>query len=691
MNVAVVTGSGKRRVGSHVVEALAERGYTVVVHYNTSGGEANQLADQVKGLALQADLAIEDDVKRLSAKVLQQLGRIDVLVNCAAVWQRKELEQVTAADVLEIGKARRLTGGLFHTAFQRAAPIVPRPLRLEADERTAADGAVLRAPDAQALAALADALRAAGVEAVAVCFVNSYVDDANERAAAEALRALLPGVPVSQSAALVRERGEFERTSTCVLNAYLTPMMAGYLDTLRGQLAERDIAAPVNIMGSNGGAMTLAVAAGRVAGTFLSGPVGGVSGAIRVAERAGVRDIITFDMGGTSTDVALIHDLMPRMSHDNQVDAYPLQMPQMDIHAIGAGGGSVVWVGEDGTLQIGPRSAGAVPGPACYGRGGEEPTISDANLLLGRLPVDRPLAGGLMLDRSRAEAAFRTVASRLGVDDVVSLADSALRIAVAKMAGAVREVSVHRGFDPRDFALVGFGGAGPMHVFHVADELSIPRVMIPRLPGHLCALGQMLADHRLDAVAVWGGPLGSLAIEALKERARALQEVAARQLETDGMPHARQRHDFALDMRYVGQSFTLSIPWNAADADWTPLRAAFDARHRETFGYASARNEVEIVNVRLVSLGIVDKPALRFEPEAGASLVEHRQVWFDGWTQCPVHARDRLPAGAALAGPAVLEEAGGTTVIPPGWTAVVHEGGALLCEATGNRSTGAAG
>ncbi len=583
-------------------------------------------------------------------------------------------------DVFEIGKARRLVGGLFDTEWTRLPALVPRDLRIEVPERIAADGAVQVAAQTIDFGPIATEFRRRGICSVAVAFINSYVNDVNEAHAAEALKKLMPEAMVSHSAALVRERGEFERTSTCVLNAYLTPLMVEYLETLTAALRERGVTAPVNIMGSNGGAMTLAEAARRVAGTFLSGPVGGVSGAIRVAEVAGLRDIITFDMGGTSTDVALVHGLSARMSFDNQIDAYPLQMPQLDIHAIGAGGGSVIWLGPDATLQIGPRSAGAVPGPACYGQGGTEPTISDANLILGRLPVARPLAGGLMLDRKLAEDAFRRVANRMGTTDIVALADGALRIAVAKMAGAVREVSVHRGFDPRDFALVGFGGAGPMHVFQVAEELGIPQVMIPRLPGHLCALGQMLADLRRDAVAVWGGKLSALRLDDLKARAASLREQAERQLRADGVEPQRQRHEFTLDIRYVGQSFTLPIPWNPGNADWTPVREAFDARHRETFGYAAADNDVEIATVRLVSLGVVDKPELKFNPEgAGDALLERRQVWFSGWVECPVYQRDAMRAGHAFQGPAIVEEAGGTSVLPPGWTARVHEGGALIC------------
>jgi N-methylhydantoinase A len=583
-------------------------------------------------------------------------------------------------DVLEIGKTRRLTGGLFDAAWVRPRPIVERELRLEVPERVAADGSVLRAVSRDDLAQVSGVLGDAGIETVAVCFLNSYRNDENEAGAVEALRALLPGIPVSQSTALVSERGEFERTSTCVLNAYLTPVMSGYLDTLTAALSDRGLSADVNIMGSNGGAMTIESAAKRVAGTFLSGPVGGVTGVCHVVSALDIDDCITFDMGGTSTDVALIHGREPRMSHDNQIDAYPLQMPQLDIHTIGAGGGSIVHVQQDGTLEIGPQSAGAEPGPACYGRGGIEPTVSDANLLMGRLPTDRTLSGGLILDRGGAEAAFQTVADALGVDDVVVLADSALRIAVAKMAGAVREVSVHRGFDPRDFALVGFGGAGPMHVFLVADELAIPKVVIPRFPGHLSALGQMLADMRCDFVSAWGGRLSSLSVAALTAEIDTLVTRASAALTADGIPAERHRHTVNLDMRYVGQSFTLPILWSGGHVDWAPLRAAFDARHAETFGYEDQANDAEIVNIRLVSIGVVEKPVIGMAEIADDDpVLERRPVWFGDWVECPVYRRDAMPPGFTVIGPAVVEESGGTSVVPPLWHCEVAVDGALVC------------
>lgn len=584
-------------------------------------------------------------------------------------------------DTLEIGRTRRLTGGLFDIKFVRPKPLVDRTLRFEVPERTAANGEVLSPLDDFDFGPLADRLREEGAEAVGIGFVNAYANNETENLALEKLSALLDEIPVCHSTGVVNEQGEFHRFSTCVLNAYLTPVVRTYLNTLVGELKGRGVSAPVNVMGSNGGAMSLQKAVEFAAGTFLSGPVGGAGGAVRICEMADIDDCITFDMGGTSTDVALIHQRTPRISHDNQIDAFPLQVAQLDIHTIGAGGGSIAWVQEDGTLEVGPRSAGALPGPACYGRGGTEPTISDANLVLGRLPTERTLAGGLKLDKAAAEAAFSTLSDKLAGADIVALADGVLRIAVAKMAGAVREVSVHRGFDPRDFALLGFGGAGPMHVFLVAEELAVPTVIVPRYPGHLSALGQLLADQRRDAVIAWGGRLSVIDISVLKERAQSMRLEAAAILERDGFGEERQQHDFTADMRYVGQSFTLGVALDASAPDCEELRAGFARRHEETFGHADAQSDVEIVNIRLVSRGLVDKPTLSFQiEEEGDPLIETRRVWFDdSWCDCPVLNRTRMEVGKLFLGPAIIEEAGGTSVVPPGWKVLVHESGSLIC------------
>ena len=584
-------------------------------------------------------------------------------------------------DTLEIGRTRRLVGGLFDIGFQREKPVVKRRHRLEVAGRIAADGEVLTPLDEDALGAIADRFRQDEIQAVAVGFMNAYVDDRHEMRAAARLAELLPELPICTSAALVRERGEYERFSTAALNAYLTPTLRRYLDALRQALDTAGVDAPVSIMGSNGGAMTLSRAADFVVGTFLSGPVGGVVGALRIAETMDVDDCITFDMGGTSTDVALIHGRAPRIRHANQVGAFPLQVPQLDIHTIGAGGGSIVHLGPDGTLEVGPESAGAVPGPACYGRGGEAATVSDANLLLGRLPTNRALSGGLVMRRPPALAAFGRLSDDEEETSAIRLADGAVRLAVAKMAGAVREVSVHRGFDPRAFALVGFGGAGPMHILMVADELAIGRVLIPRLPGHLSALGQLLANLRRDFVRPWGGRLRDLAPGDLDAVAADMRTEGEARLAADGIPAEARAHEFSLDMRYAGQSFTLPVPWSPGGADWGPTRSAFDIRHETTFGFADTDNEAEIVNVRLVSIGETVKPevALATEP-SGALELERRPVWFDGgFADCPVLARSAMDGGLAFDGPAIVEETGGTTVVPPGWRVVVHPSGTLDC------------
>ncbi len=589
-------------------------------------------------------------------------------------------------DVLEIGKGRQLVGGLFDPFWRRSAPIVPRHLQFETPERVNADGSVERSVENVSLEAVAAKLRENGIRSIAVTFLNSYINDVNEKAADAILRELMRDVFVSRSSALVPERGEFERTSTCVINAYLTPMMVEYLDALVGALEKKGVAAPVTVMGSNGGVMTLNEAKDRVVGTFLSGPVGGVNGAVQVAKSMDLVNIITFDMGGTSTDVALVQGYEPRMSYANQIGSHPIAAPQLDIHTIGSGGGSIVSIAHDGTLEIGPESAGAVPGPACYGRGGKLPTLSDANLLLSRLSSDHKLSGGLKLNLELAKRAFASVSEHFNGADTFDIARAVLRIAISKMAGAVREVSVHRGFDPRDFTIIGFGGAGPMHVFDVAEELGIPMVIIPQFPGHLCALGQMFADLRRDSILVWGGRLSRISVTDLSIRAYNMRGAAEQRLIADGVGPEFQRHVFTLDMRYFGQSFTIPILWSDAETDWSRVRRAFDARHYEIFGHAASEKDVELVNVRLASIGMIEKPELKFKLSDAKHIEAHsRLAWLSEWTNCPVLHRDAFFPGYSFKGPAIIEEAGATSVVPIGWSVTVADNGALTCKRSSAR------
>src|SRR2546426_6056445 len=403
-------------------------------------------------------------------------------------------------DLIEIGRTKRNIPALFVPTFVRPKPVVERRHRYEVIERLAADGSVLvpLAP-ARVERALEDAL-AGGAEALAVCFLPSYRNPAHGRAVADAAKGRPPGLPVSCSAEVVAEYREFERFSTTVLNAYLQPLMESYLTGLEERLLATGYTHGVLTIASSGGMMTTETARRLPIKTIFSGPAGGVSQACFVGEATGIRDLITYDMGGTSTDVCLVRDLAPLTTSDGMVGAFPVKVPQIDMHTVGAGGGSIAWLDVDGSLEVGPRSAGARPGPAAYGQGGVEPTVTDANVILGRMGTTRSLGGSIHLDRKLAVDAMEALARNIGTIGLDELAEGILRIAIARMTSSIREVSIQCGHDPRDFTLIAFGGAGPMHSTAVADELAIPRVLVPRYPGNFSALGLLLSDLKHDAV-----------------------------------------------------------------------------------------------------------------------------------------------------------------------------------------------
>lgn len=599
-------------------------------------------------------------------------------------------------DVLEIGKGRRMIGGLFDVFFRRPPPVVPRDLRFEVDERVSAAGLRIREPATSEIDALVPTIRAQSIESIAVCCINAHKNSANERAIAEELARHFPSIPIITSTEVVREPGEFERTSTCVLNAYLMPTMQRYLARLGHALLGRGVETSLAIMGSNGGTMSLEKASRFVVGTFLSGPVGGVIASMAFAKLLQLENFITFDMGGTSTDVLLVHGGQPRVSFDNQIYAYPLRAPQLDIHTIGAGGGSIVSLNADSTIDVGPRSAGAFPGPACYGRGGTDPTISDANLMLGRLPADHAIAGNLRLSVTAAQQAFEPIVGKLWSEqhvDATSVASAAISLAVSKMGGAVREVSVHRGYDPRDFALIAFGGAGPLHAFLVAMELGMKRVVVPPFPGHVSAFGQMCADYRRDYVASLLEPLVDDHLAAIKSPASELLAQATVHLDEEGVSAAERSFTLSLDVRYVGQSFTLAVPWSPDVDKAQDLALRFNERHLDTFGYANSEASIETTAVRLTVVGGIEKPALDFcssptPTTAGhaspAPVLQTRSI-FDGhdWLDGRVVERATCEIGTVLTGPLIVEEFGATSYIPAGWTATVHPSTALVCDFRG--------
>ena len=594
-------------------------------------------------------------------------------------------------DLIEIGRTKRNIPALFVPTFVRPKPVVERKHRFEVVERLAADGSVLVPLDTSSVEAALDAALAGRAEALAVCLLHAYLNPAHERAVADAAKGRAPGLPVSCSSDVVPEYREFERFSTTVLNAYLQPLMDAYLSGLEEQLLAAGYGHGVLTVGSSGGMMTTETARRLPIKTIFSGPAGGVSQACFVGTATGVSDLITYDMGGTSTDVCLVRDLTPVMTSDTMVGAFPVKVPQIDMHTVGAGGGSIAWVDVDGSLQVGPRSAGASPGPAAYGLGGEDVTVTDANVVLGRIGTTKRLGGAITVDPARAHHVMSELAARLRNRlDPVALADGVIRIAVARMTSAIREISIQRGYDPRDFTLVAFGGAGPMHALAMAEEIGIPRVLVPRHPGNFSALGVLASDIKHDDVRTRVGPLRER-LATLGGLFDEMSAAARRQLEIEGFAPEQQRLRRSLDLRYRGQAFELNVSVDD-DLELSVIEAAFHRAHEATYGHANRDATIELVNARLVAYGVVPKPAA--EPYRSVTrtmdeaLVERRRVWFEGVAQeCPVWERDRLPEGATLSGPAIIEEFGATTVVLPGWRGALDAHGNIRLEKSWTPST----
>ncbi len=608
-------------------------------------------------------------------------------------------------DLIEIGRTKRNIPALFIPTFVRPKPVVERKDRFELTERLGPNGAVLVPLDPVSIERALDAALAAPAEAVAVCLLHAYLNPAHEHAVADAVKGRAPGLPVSCSADVVAEYREFERFSTTVLNAYLQPLMEGYLTSLEERLLATGYVHGVLTVASSGGMMTTDTARRLPIKTIFSGPAGGVSQACFVGAAAGIPDFITYDMGGTSTDVCLVRNLQPLMTADAMVGAFPVKVSQIDMHTVGAGGGSIAWLDVDGSLAVGPRSAGAAPGPAAYGLGGTEPAVTDANVVLGRIGTRRRLGGSIAIHAERARAAVAGLAARMERPLAVeALAEGIVTIAVARMTSAIREISIQRGHDPRDFTLIAFGGAGPMHALAMAGEIGIPRVLVPRHPGNFSALGLLAADIKHDDVRTRVGPLRER-LPALREAFAEMEAAARRQLDREGFTPEQQKLLRSLDLRYRGQAFELNLPvaeaaaavaWRGgpeasrADATNEPgacqdIEADFHRHHREVYGHSNPQATVELVNARLTAYGLVPKPAPERHAGGGAgrdaALVERRPVWFDGRAHdCPVWDRDRLPAGGELEGPAIVEEFGATTVVPPGWRGRVDAHGNLRFE-----------
>jgi N-methylhydantoinase A len=625
-------------------------------------------------------LAIRKGLDKICLEIPVSLSHIEVVhgttVGTNALLQRRGARTALITtrgfeDVLEIGRQARPE--LYNLNAVKPPPLVPDELRFGVAERVVASGEVLQPLDERDLAALVGRVRRENVESVAVSFLFSFLYPQHEKQVEKAIEAL--GVPVSISSRILPEYREYERTSTVVINAYLQPLMGRYLQRLQSDFRLR-------VMQSSGGSISAEMAAVEPVRTILSGPSGGGVGALRAAEAAGLQNIITFDMGGTSTDVALCDGGTIRTTNEAIVAGLPVAVSVMDIHTVGAGGGSIARVDEGGSLRVGPESAGADPGPACYGRS-LLPTVTDAHVVLGHFGGGGLLGGEFKLDTARAHEAMQHLAKDISKAaaksvTVVAAAEGVLSVANTNMERALRHISVERGHDPRQFALLPFGGAGGLHAVELARALRIPLVIAPPAPGALSAVGVMVADVIKDQSRTVMFRHGSKQIASLAKVFAEMERSAVKLLRDEGFPRAKQRHERSLSMRYRGQSFELEVKETTGD-----IAASFHRLHRERYGYAQEENEIEIVSARLRSLGLVPKlPVAKIAGSRGiAKPYSYTNAYFGGRRQqVAIYRRDELRGGVKLKTPCIVTEYSATTLIPADARARIDQFGNILID-----------
>ena len=601
-------------------------------------------------------------------------------------------------DLLEIQTGIRPI--LYDLQFQKLPPLVPRYLSFGVPERLDAQGGVLVPLDEEAVRGVAERLEAEEVQSVAVCLLHSYLNPMHERRIGSILREMLPSALVSLSSEVAPEFREYFRASTTVINAGIRPVVARYLESIEARIRESGVSAELLVMQSNGGVLSFEVAAERPVFMVESGPAAGVIAAAHLGNALGHPNVISFDMGGTTAKTGLIENGTPRVTKDYEVggtaaatehgsrgSGYPIRTPVIDLVEIGAGGGSIAWIDSGGILRVGPQSAGADPGPVCYGKGGSEPTITDANLVLGRISPDYFLGGEMRLDVEGARRAIRKrCADPLGMD-VIEVALGIVEIANTAMVNALRRISVQRGYDPRDFVLVAFGGAGPVHANRLAAELEIPTALVPMSPGTASAMGLLVTDIEHDysvSLIRRADRLDAAAAEESFARLRAQGETA---LARESIPEEDMAFLYQADMRYVGQSYELTVPVPGGDLGGAGLAAvlgSFHDTHERTYGFRADDEPVEFVALRLNAIGRISRPRMRESTAAGngadQALGSTRPAYFAesvGFVDCSIYDRYRLPPGSVVRGPAIVEEVDSTTVIHPGYCAEVDRFGNL--------------
>ena len=578
-------------------------------------------------------------------------------------------------DILEIARGNRPDP--FDLHYQRDDPLIPRELRLEVPERIGSKGEVVTPLDTAALKKLADEIKKLGVESVAVFFMNSYINPAHEEAAADTLKELLPNVYVTFSTDLTREWYEYERCSTAAANAYVGPQVSTYIRQLDQDLKQQGFGGTLFMMGSNGGLLSAERTCRQPIGLVESGPIGGCIGASAYAEKLGFKNVVAFDMGGTTAKCALVENGRFSVNSvyyaNGYVKGFPIKSAVIDIVEVGSGGGSIAWLDSQKRLHVGPQSAGSTPGPVCYGRGGTEPTVTDANLVLGRLNAGNFLGGEMKLDVSAAQ---RAVAERVatplwyaGENGMIQMADGIISIATVIMAGAIRKISVEHGLDPRDFVLFSYGGGGPLHSCALAHELSVPTVVIPPEPGNFSAIGMLLADARIDTSKTFVGILDEKTVPAMAETFATLERDATAALaeEFASSDVFFERH---AEMRYRGQRHNIKVPVSGLK-DPEQIRAAFERDYKRRYGHADAKAPAEFQALHLSAFARLKQPEIARLPRAAIKpqAAQTRHVYIGnagGWLDAGIYHRDALEPGFGAAGPAVIEEYGSTTVVWPG-------------------------
>ncbi|MEO0997643.1 MAG: hydantoinase/oxoprolinase family protein [Pseudomonadota bacterium] len=623
-----------------------------------------------------------DGIKEL----VPDLGDVSFFVHGTTVglnaFLERKGERVLLIATAGLGDAYTIARGNRHTLYElryrKPEQLVPRHDVHEVRGRLAWDGEVIEPLNRQDFEPVIDKVRREGINAVAVCLVHAYAYPEHELEAREILAEALPDVSISLSHEVAREWREYERASSAVMNAYVAPVVQRYLASLQQQLQEMDMDVTVHVMQSSGGVTTADSARRNPVFTLLSGPVGGTIAGTALALGGERRNLLCVDMGGTSFDLSLVVDGKASSTLETELEGLPLLMSIVDIQTIGTGGGSIAWL-ENGAVRVGPHSAGSIPGPACYGRGGTAPTVTDANLFVGRLGAKSLLGGNMSLDEDAARQAIETLAAQAGLEPV-PFAEGILAISNAAMADAMRTITISRGVDPREFTLVAFGGAGPMAAAFLADELDIQEVLIPRFPGTLSAWGMLQTDLRHDFTQSFFRAADAVNVADLDAVYDTLENQARAAIVAEGIDERDVSFQRSADMRYTGQEYTINVALPAA-SDVAAAAAEFHGEHERRYGHSSPAAPIEFVNLRVAGFGALTKYAgdEAPPPDGGDPVIGERDVVFDGARHtAPVLARDRLPPAGSMTGPAIVEEQSATTVVPPGWSFSVDAGGSIV-------------